>query len=188
MLFRWVVQDVVLPFVKLWRMRGWGIGLGHNPQRLCHLLWGADDMWPLAHEVWQLESMYRELPGRLLLRPEKSKLAVFGPTPEVIVPSGELAAIERVSDDACLRPLADHVQVDGGSGPARFGLEGLHLRTFVGVVELQTLHSRAGVCVCVVVRSEPPMVAVGAHVLAGHSFGDVTAALRLWRRDDETWR
>lgn len=60
MLLLWVVQDTVLPLVKQWRRRGWGKGLDADPERMCHLLW-ADDMWLLAHEVWQLELMYKEL-------------------------------------------------------------------------------------------------------------------------------
>lgn len=64
--------------------------------------------------------MYRELADvvhahvGLLLRLEKSKLAFFGPSPELMIPSEDLAAIERASGDDGLRLLGYHVQVDGG--------------------------------------------------------------------------
>lgn len=70
--------------------------------------------------VWRLEVMYKELAEAmqrvvgLLLRPDKSKLAVFGPTPEVVVSSESLAAIERVTGEECMRLLGDHIQVDSG--------------------------------------------------------------------------
>lgn len=125
MLFRWVVQDVELPLLRVWRRRGWGFGLGDGPQR-CHLLW-IKDTWLLAHEVWEMEAMCRELAEAmrahigLRLRPEKCMLAVFGPSPESIAPSEELPAIERLSGDDCLSLLGDHLQVDGGASARSFG-------------------------------------------------------------------
>lgn len=78
MLFRWVVQDVVLPLVKVWRRHSWGIGLGDDPQRLCHLPW-ADATYMVSGarsvEIWrqcrELEDARCAHAG-LLLRSEKS--------------------------------------------------------------------------------------------------------------------